>query len=176
MSLTHVLKSIDHLSRLLGHAAAQLYLVAAAVTVSEVFARYVLAQPTSWAFEMALTLCGVAWVISSGYVTLRERHIAITLIEAVASPKMLHRLAILNHLIGIAAMIILAYAAWGQAASALALPERSGTGFNSTAPTILKTMLFAGAVLYALQLTANLVRLVTTGASGPPTPAKDEVK
>lgn len=162
--MRHVLVTIDHLSRLLGHASAQLYLVAVAVTVSEVFARYVLARPTSWAFEIALTLCGAAWVLSSGYVTLRNRHIAITLIEAVASPRLLYRLAVVNHVIGIGAMLLLAYACWGQAATALGLPERSGTGFNSTAPTILKTLLCAGALIYALQLAANLVRLLRSGA------------
>jgi hypothetical protein len=36
--------------------------------------------------------------------------------------------------------------------------QRTGSAFNSPEPTILKTMLVIGAALYALQLTANLVK------------------
>ncbi|MEM8634770.1 MAG: TRAP transporter small permease [Pseudomonadota bacterium] len=156
-----VLDLVDHGSRLIGHAAAQLNLVAAAVTIYEVFARYVLNAPTAWGFEVALTLAASAWVLSSGYVTVQQRHIAITLLEAYLSAKARWWQSVVNHLFGIAAISILAYSTWAPAKTALSIPERSGTGFNSPEPAILKFLLFIGACLYALQLSVNLIRKLT---------------
>ena len=75
---------IDHISRFSGLAVAQLYLLCAAVTVYEVVARYVFDSPTSWAFEIVMVMCAAAWTISAGYVTLKKRHIGITVFYIMA--------------------------------------------------------------------------------------------
>ena len=78
---------VDHLSRFSGLAVAQLYLICAAVTVYEIVARYVFHAPTSWAFEVAMSVCAVAWMISAGYVTLKKRHIGITVFYVMAGER-----------------------------------------------------------------------------------------
>ena len=44
---------------------------------------------------------------------------------------------------------------------AVGATERSGTSFNSPEPTVLKTLMFVGALLYGIQLMLNLVKHFT---------------
>jgi TRAP-type mannitol/chloroaromatic compound transport system permease small subunit len=49
---------VDHLSRMVGHAFAWCILVLTFGTCYEVFMRYVLNNPTSWAFDFSYLLYG----------------------------------------------------------------------------------------------------------------------
>jgi TRAP-type C4-dicarboxylate transport system permease small subunit len=153
-----VLRVIDHLSQFVGLAAAQLYLLCALITTYEVVMRYVFRAPTQWAFEVVMVLCASAWMLSVGYVTRHRRHIAITVLYVMAPPHVRRALDLFINLVGLAAVLILLYAAWEPAVRAVSTIQRTGSAFNSPEPTILKTMLVIGAGLYALQLIANLVK------------------
>jgi len=71
-------RAVDHVSRFLGLAVGNLYLIAAFCTMWEVVARYVFHSPTQWVFEVVMVLCASAWMLSAGFVTLQKRHIGIT--------------------------------------------------------------------------------------------------
>ena len=75
-----------------------------------------------------------------------------------------------DFLAGLAAVAILAYASWEPMVRVFERIERSGSAFNSPQPTILKTVLVLGALLYALQLVVNLIKLVAAGPEGEPEP------
>ena len=75
---------IDHLSHFSGLAVAQFYILCAGVTLFEVTMRYVFNAPTQWAFEVAMTLCACAWMLSAGFVTLKNLHIGITVFYIMA--------------------------------------------------------------------------------------------
>jgi TRAP-type C4-dicarboxylate transport system permease small subunit len=153
-----LLRAIDHLSEFLGLAAAQLYLLCAVITTSEVVMRYVFHSPTQWAFEMVMVLCASAWVLSVGYVTRHQRHIGITVLYVMAPPRVRWLLDLLALVVALVAVAILGYAAWETAVRAVSRIERTGSAFNSPQPAILKAMLVIGAALYCAQLIANLVR------------------
>ena len=157
-SRAHVaaLGAMAHVSRFIGHALGPLYLMCAAITVYEVAMRYVFNAPTQWAFEMVMTLCALAWVLSSGYVTLYRRHIAITVVTDFAPPEVRRRLGIFASLVSLFAITILLEATLDPALKAADLIQRTGSGFNSPMPMMLKLGLLAGTVLYAAQLVANL--------------------
>lgn len=140
-----------------GLAASLLYLFCAFITVYEVVARYFFNEPTSWAFEIVMVICATAWMMSGGYVSLRHNHIAITIARDLSSPTIRWYLDLFGLLVGYAVIFILAEATLGPALHAIDLVERSGTGFNSPMPMVLKSMLFLGAFLYWLQLGANLM-------------------
>jgi TRAP-type mannitol/chloroaromatic compound transport system permease small subunit len=55
-------------------------------------------------------------------------------------------------------MLILGYTVWPMMTEAIHTVERSGTSFNSPEPLIIKTVLFIGVALYALQTLANIIR------------------
>ena len=62
-------QSVDHVSRFVGLAVGNLYLMAAFCTLWEVIARYVFNAPTQWVFEVVMVLCASAWMLSAGFVT-----------------------------------------------------------------------------------------------------------
>ncbi|MEM9147353.1 MAG: TRAP transporter large permease subunit [Pseudomonadota bacterium] len=149
---------VDHISRFSGLAVAQLYLICAAVTVYEVIARYVFNAPTSWAFEVVMVVCAVAWMISAGYVTLKKRHIGITVFYIMAGDRGRWALDLFAMGVGVLALFMLADDTLVRALDSIDLIERAGTAFNSPEPMVLKTALCLGAMIYLAQLLVNLWR------------------
>ena len=149
---------VDHISRFSGLAVAQLYLICAAVTVYEIIARYVFNAPTSWAFEIVMVVCAIAWMISAGYVTLKKRHIGITVFYLMANERARWGLDLFAMVIGVTALFLLADDALVRALDAWDIVEKSGTAFNSPEPMMLKTALILGAVIYLAQLLVHLYR------------------
>ncbi|MEM6441694.1 MAG: TRAP transporter small permease, partial [Pseudomonadota bacterium] len=150
--------AVDHLSRFSGLAVAQLYLMVAAVTVWEVVARYVFHAPTTWAFEIVMVLCAIAWMISAGYVTLQKRHIGITVFYLMAGERTRWSLDLFAMVVGVLALFLLADDALVRSLASLTTLERAGTAFNSPEPAMLKTALVIGVTLYLIQLLVNLHR------------------
>jgi tripartite ATP-independent transporter DctM subunit len=156
---------MDHISHFTGVASSVLFLVAAVATLWEVFARYVLNAPTQWAFEVTMVLIAGCWMLSSGYITLRQKHISITVISHTVSEHNQWRLSVFSHIIGIASLFLLLTNALDEAAEAIHLVERAGSAFNSPMPMILKSFLVIGCTLYLSQLTVNFHYLVRSQAA-----------
>jgi tripartite ATP-independent transporter DctM subunit len=150
--------TVDHVSRFLGLAVGNLYLLCAIVTLYEVIARYVFHSPTQWAFEVVMVLCATAWMLSAGYVTLQKRHIGITVFYLMASDRVRWWLDLFAMVVGIFALYMLISDTMIRAMESIDLVERAGTGWNSPLPMILKTVLVVGLFIYLMQLLVNLSR------------------
>ncbi len=149
---------VDHISHFSGLCVSVLYMVAAGATLWEVVARYVFHAPTQWAFEVVMVLCATSWMISSGYVTLKKRHIGITVFHVLAPDRVRWWLDLFAMLVGIAALFLLLTDASIRAFTAVDHVERTGSAFNSPMPMMLKVLLLLGTILYLTQLTVNLYR------------------
>ncbi|GAB4227006.1 MAG: hypothetical protein Tsb0032_33460 [Kiloniellaceae bacterium] len=156
---------VDHISHFTGVAVSVLYMVAACATLWEVIARYVFNAPTQWAFEVVMVLCAASWMFSSGYVTLKQRHIGITVFHVMASPRVRWWLDLFAMVVGVVALFMLLTDAAIRAYTAIDHVERTGSAFNSPMPMILKVLLMLGGFLYLAQLTVNLHRHVQRTAS-----------
>ncbi|MCB1333689.1 MAG: TRAP transporter large permease subunit [Roseivivax sp.] len=154
--------AIDNFSHITGIAVSVFYLVAALATMVEVFSRYVLNAPTLWAFETVMTLCAAAWMLSAGYITLKQRHIAITVIHGLTTKRQQWWLDLAAMLVGILALYMLLTDASLRAYAAVAKVEKSGSAFNSPLPMMMKSLMTLGAFMYLAQLTVNLHRHVTS--------------
>lgn len=161
----HRYNVIDHASHFAGIAVSTLYLIAAGVTLYEVFCRYALNAPTLWAFEVVLVLVACAWMLSSGYITLKKRHIAITVIQTITTPRVRWWLELFAMVVGIVALYLLLSDAALRGYNAVLRIERSGSPFNAPMPMMFKVLLAAGVALYLAQLTVNLHRHVTSRAA-----------
>lgn len=148
---------IGGFSVFIGQACSVLLFTCIAVSAWEVVMRYGFDRPTVWTIELAMALCAGAWVLSVGYVTQRNRHISITMLELLVSPRVWRLFRLLQMLISIAAVFVLLLALWDPAVKALARVEHSGTAMNSIQPTFLKVLLPVGCALYLLQLVANVI-------------------
>ena len=151
-------RSVDHVSRFLGLAVSNLYLLAAACTLWEVIARYVFNSPTQWVFEVVMVLCASAWMLSAGFVTLRKRHIGITVFYLMASDRVRWWLDLFAMVVGVFALYMLVSDTLIRALESIDLTERGGTAWNSPLPMVLKTVLVSGLFLYLMQLLVNLTR------------------
>lgn len=154
--------SINLLSRVFGLGMAQFYVVVALITVWEICARYIFNAPTLWAFESVMTFTAFAWMLSAGYVTLFERHIAITVIIDATSPRVQRWLDRFAMIIGIIALTLFIDDNMFQAMRSISAVERTGAGFNSAQPLLVKTALTLGSILYLAQLMVNLYGRLTT--------------
>jgi tripartite ATP-independent transporter DctM subunit len=153
---------ISKISQFSGLAIGQLYLISAAITLYEVTMRYVFHAPTQWSYEMVLVMCASAWMISAGYVTLKNRHIGITVFYLMASDRAKWRLDFFALLVGVTAIWVLVDDTVIRALDAISNVERAGSAFNSPEPMMLKTALAVGASIYLLQILVNFYLHLTT--------------
>ena len=141
-----------------GQACSVLFFVCIAISALEVVLRYGFDAPTLWSTELAMTLCAAAWVLSVGYVTERNRHISITMLEIFVGERVWRYFRLVQMFIATSAMIVLSMALYHPALKVILRTEHSGTALNSFQPTFLKVILLVGCIFYILQLLANIIR------------------
>ncbi|WP_417211119.1 TRAP transporter large permease subunit [Antarctobacter sp.] len=156
---------VDHVSHVSGIAISTFYLIAATATLWEVFSRYVLHTPTLWAFETVMVTVAAAWMLSAGYVTMKQRHIGITVIHNLANPTQRWWLDLFAMVVGVLALYMLLTDAPVRAYVSIARLEKSGSAFNSPLPMMMKTLMVIGGFMYLAQLMVNLHRHVQAKAA-----------
>ncbi|MEX0760386.1 MAG: TRAP transporter small permease subunit, partial [Tistlia sp.] len=82
-----LVKAIERVTSGVGYVTALIVLPLALATVYDVFARYVLLEPTIWAFELGYSLTGAHFLLGAAYTLKRGTHIRIDLIYARLSPR-----------------------------------------------------------------------------------------
>jgi TRAP-type mannitol/chloroaromatic compound transport system permease small subunit len=73
--LNRIVYGIDQLSKTTGHAFAWLIVVLTLGTCYEVFVRYLLNNPTSWAFDMSYIVYGGLFLMTGAYTLSRNGHV-----------------------------------------------------------------------------------------------------
>lgn len=73
--LNRILLGIDQFSKSVGHAFAWCIIILTMGTTYEVFVRYALNNPTSWAFDMSYILYGGLFIMSGAYALSRNSHV-----------------------------------------------------------------------------------------------------
>ncbi|WP_323770845.1 TRAP transporter large permease subunit [Antarctobacter sp.] len=156
---------VDHVSHVSGIAISTFYLIAATATLWEVFSRYVLHTPTLWAFETVMVTVAAAWMLSAGYVTMKKRHIGITVIHNLANPTQRWWLDLFAMVVGVLALYMLLTDAPVRAYVSISRLEKSGSAFNSPLPMMMKSLMVIGGFMYLAQLMVNLHRHVQSKAA-----------
>lgn len=125
----------------------------------EVFSRYVLNEPTFWAFELGYMVMGAHFLIGFAY-TLREReHVRVDIFYARFSPKAKALIDTATYLV-----LLLPLAAWLAVAFgdkvAKAYESHERTGMSAFNPVIwpFRLVMCAAFTLLALQAIAELIR------------------
>ncbi|MFQ5897774.1 MAG: TRAP transporter small permease subunit [Candidatus Methylomirabilia bacterium] len=73
--MNRILFSIDRFSMWVGHAFAWCILVLTFATSYEVFVRYVLRDPTAWAFDISYIMYGTLFMMAGAYTLSRDGHV-----------------------------------------------------------------------------------------------------
>ena len=73
--VNRIIYGIDYLSRTVGHAFAWCIVILTLGTSYDVLVRYVLNDPTSWAFDLSYILYGALFLMSGAYTLSRNGHV-----------------------------------------------------------------------------------------------------
>jgi TRAP-type mannitol/chloroaromatic compound transport system permease small subunit len=73
--INKVIYSIDQLSKTIGHAFAWCIIILTFGTCYEVFMRYVMDDPTSWAFDLSYLMYGAVFYMAGAYTLSRGGHV-----------------------------------------------------------------------------------------------------
>ncbi|WP_029916342.1 TRAP transporter small permease subunit [Pelobacter seleniigenes] len=151
-------RAIDTLNEKIGFYASYLILPLIGVVVFEVFMRYGLNAPTSWAFEVTVFLYGLHYMLALCYAHKHNTHVAIDVFEARLAERPRTILRIITNLILFLPTIgLLTYYTWTLAITSWNQLEHAS---SSWAPAIYpyKTFMAIGFSLFFLQGLAKLIQ------------------
>jgi TRAP-type mannitol/chloroaromatic compound transport system permease small subunit len=156
---------VDRLSKGGGAVAALMILPAIFVSAYEVFARYVLDQPTNWVFPTAIALCAISYVLSGPYLLQRNEFIRVTFIYDKLSPRYKHVVDIVSAVMELLWAAVLTAASWMQAYPVIYRfrggewrPETLPGAWNFPIPALVRGIFFIGCLLLLLQAIVSLAR------------------
>jgi TRAP-type mannitol/chloroaromatic compound transport system permease small subunit len=154
-----VIKTIDLLSKSVGHAFAWTIVILTLGVSYEVFVRYVLKDPTSWAFDLSYILYGSLFLMSGAYTLSRGGHVRADIFYRRWQPRtqavMEAFLYVIFFFPGVLALVI---AGWGYGTESLAIKEVSVNSPVGVPIWPLKMLIPVAGVLLTLQGIAELLR------------------
>ena len=151
-------RAIDTLVEKIGFYASYLILPLIAVVVYEVFMRYGLNAPTSWAFELTVFLYGLHYSFALAYAHKHDTHVSIDVFESRLPPRPRLILRIVTNLVlFMPAIGLLTYHVGVLAVNSWQQWEQAS---SSWAPAIYpyKTLMAIGFLLFLLQGFAKLIQ------------------
>jgi TRAP-type mannitol/chloroaromatic compound transport system permease small subunit len=153
--------TVDQLNKTVGHAFAWCIIILTFGTCYEVFVRYVLDAPTSWAFDMSYLLYGAVFYMAGAYTLSRGGHVRADMFYRLWSERTQAvvelTLYVLFFFPGILALVI---AGSGYGFESMRLREVSVNSPAGVPIWPLKMMISVGAGLMALQGFAEVLRCV----------------
>lgn len=159
--LNRFIYGVDQLSKSTGHAFAWCIVTLTLGTCYEVFVRYVLNNPTSWAFDMSYLMYGAVFYMAGAYTLSRGGHVRADMYYRRWKPRTQARVELVLLIIfffpGVLALV---YAGWGYGIQSMRLLEVSVNSPAGVPIWPLKMMIPIGATLLALQGFAELLRCV----------------
>ena len=159
--INRLIYSIDQLSRMVGHAFAWCILILTFGTSYEVFVRYVLNNPTSWAFDMSYLLYGALFFMSGAYTLSRNGHVRGDFIYRMWRPRTQAIVELALYILFFyPGVLALCYAGWSYGFEALRIREVSVNSPAGIPIWQLKFLIPFGAGLLALQGFAEVLRCI----------------
>ena len=159
--ISRFIYGIDQLSKTVGHAFAWCIIILTLGTSYEVFVRYVLDNPTSWAFDFSYLMYGGLFFMAGAYTLSRNGHVRGDFIYRMWRPRTQGivelSLYILFFFPGVLALVI---AGWQYGVEAARIHEVSVNSPAGIPVWQLKLLIPFGAGLLALQGLAEVLRCI----------------
>ena len=159
--VTQITLGIDQLSRMVGHAFAWCIVILTFGTSYEVFVRYALNDPTSWAFDMSYLLYGALFFMGGAYTLSRDGHVRGDFIYRMWPPRGQACIdLVLYVLFFFPGVLALVWAGWSYGIDAMKIREVSVNSPVGIPIWQLKLLIPFGASLLALQGLAEVIRCI----------------
>ena len=161
MSIQSMLHGIDQLSKSIGHAFAWCIVILTLGTAYEVFVRYVLDDPTSWAFDMSYILYGGLFLMSGAYALSRGAHVRGDIFYRLMPKRVQASLELVLYVFFFyPGVIALMYSGWSYGMDSLRIGEVSVNSPIGVPIWQLKLVIPAAGALLALQGLAEMLRCI----------------
>ncbi len=158
---------VDSLSTWVGKAFAWLILVLTFSVSYEVFVRYVLRAPTTWAFDISYITYGALFLMAGAYALSRNSHVRGDVVYRFWRPRMQASMDLALYIVfflpAVGAWI---YSGWGYAAASIRFKEVSIFSPAGVPVFPLKTLIPVTGVLLLLQGIAEIIRCILCIRSG----------
>jgi TRAP-type mannitol/chloroaromatic compound transport system permease small subunit len=165
--MTPFLLFIDSLSTWVGKAFAWLILVLTFGVSYEVFMRYALNSPTSWAFDMSYITYGALFLMAGPYALSRNGHVRGDVLYRFWRPQMQASMDLaLYFIFFLPAVLAFMYSGWGYAAMSVRFKEVSIFSPAGVPVFPLKGLIPVAGVLLLLQGIAEIIRCIVCIRSG----------
>jgi len=159
--LNRFIYGVDQLSKTVGHAFAWCIIILTFGTSYEVFVRYVLNNPTSWAFDFSYLMYGALFFMAGAYTLSRNGHVRGDFIYRLWPPRIQASIELaLYILFFFPGVLALMYAGWSYGYDAFKLREVSVNSPAGIPVWQLKLLIPFGAGLLALQGVAEILRCI----------------
>jgi TRAP-type mannitol/chloroaromatic compound transport system permease small subunit len=159
--MTKFLFFIDSLSSWVGKAFAWLILVLTLGISYEVFVRYALRAPTTWAFDMSYIMYGSMFLMAGAYALSRNGHVRADVVYRLWKPRTQAMMdLVLYFLFFLPAVAAWIYAGWAYAKFSIQFREVSIFSPAGVPVFPLKALIPATGVLLLLQGIAEIIRCV----------------
>jgi TRAP-type mannitol/chloroaromatic compound transport system permease small subunit len=159
--MKRVILGIDQLSKTIGHAFAWCMVILTLGTCYEVFMRYLLNAPTSWAFDFSYLMYGAVFYMAGAYTLSRGGHVRADMFYRLWRPRTQATVELVLYVIfffpGIVALM---YSGWLYGYDSARILEVSVNSPAGIPIWPLKMMIPFGAGLIALQGLAEVLRCV----------------
>jgi TRAP-type mannitol/chloroaromatic compound transport system permease small subunit len=153
------INAVDRLSKTIGHAFAWCIVILTFGTSYEVFVRYALNNPTSWAFDFSYILYGALFYMAGAYTISRGGHVRADMFYRLWRPRVQAGVELVLYVLfffpGVLALI---FAGWVYGREAMVIGEASIYSPVGIPVWQIKMMIPIGAVLLLLQGVAEVLR------------------
>ena len=159
--MTRFLLFIDTLSLWVGKSFAWLILVLTLGVSYEVFVRYVLGAPTTWAFDFSYINYGALFLMAGAYTLSRNGHVRADILYRLWKPSTQAKMDLTLYVIFfLPAVLAFIYAGWNYAAMSIRFKEVSIFSPAGVPVFPLKTLVPVTGILLLLQGIAEIIRCV----------------
>ena len=167
MTVQRLLILIDHISTWAGKAFAWIIILLTAAVCVEVFKRYILNDPTDWAFSSQYMMYGVLFMMAGAYTLAQNGHVRGDFLYGSMRPRTQATLDLILYVVffvpGIAALV---YSGWTFAHASWVIHERVSDTANGPPVYHFKAVIPIAGALGLLQGVAEIVRCIVCIRTG----------
>ena len=159
--MNRLIYAIDQLSKTIGHAFAWCIIILTLGTTYEVFVRYVLNDPTSWAFDFSYIMYGALFFMAGAYTLSRGGHVRADMFYRLWRPRTQATVELVLYvLFFFPGIISLMYSGWAYGRDAMKIGEVSINSPVGIPIWQIKMLIPVGGALVALQGFAEVLRCI----------------
>jgi TRAP-type mannitol/chloroaromatic compound transport system permease small subunit len=159
------LSAVDRISRAIGNTLSWLFLISVLLTCYEVLMGSAFRAPTIWVHDATTMMSATCFLFGGAYAMQGGHHIRITFVYDFLPPGAQRLCSVIGLILALIFLLALAWFSGIQAFNSIRIVEMSGRAWNVPMPMVIRTALFLGTALLALQVAAELVKLIR-GAGG----------